>query len=108
MMPKFAPVKDELEENDYCFVNISTEEVYMSFCLETRSRSNVSGTYESERHKCENSHFSCQFWPYSLVITLDDSEDVCDPKWYLKCPRNFQLPPWLLPRSVSCVQCCTK
>ena len=48
---------------------------------------------ESERPKCENSHYSCQFWPYSLVITLDDSEDVCDPKWYLKCPRNFQLPP---------------
>ena len=68
--------------------------------LETRSRSNVSGAYESERDKCENLHFSCQFWPYSLVITLDDSEDVCDQKWYLKCPRNFQLPPWLLPRSV--------
>jgi len=49
MMPKFAPIKEELEENDYCFANISTEEVYICCYLETRSRSKVSGAYESER-----------------------------------------------------------
>ena len=26
----------------------------------------------------------------------NDSDDICDPKWRLKCPRNFQPPSWSL------------
>ena len=31
-------------------------------------------------------------WPY-----LDDSDDICDLKWRIKCPRNFRPTPWILP-----------
>ena len=24
--------------------------------------------------------------------------DICDPKWHLKCPRNCRPPPWILPK----------
>ena len=24
--------------------------------------------------------------------------DICDPKWHLKCPRNFRPPRWILPK----------
>ena len=35
-------------------------------------------------------------WPCS-----DDSGDICNRKWDIKCPRNFQLPPWILPTEIS-------
>ena len=49
---------------------------------------------ESERHKCNKTHFLL----HNLVLfacydCLSDSDDICDPKWLLKCPRNFQPPP---------------
>ena len=25
------------------------------------------------------------------------SDDICGPKWHLKCPRNFRLSPWISP-----------
>ena len=52
---------------------------------ETRSRSNITGV------NCGN------FWLYSLDTTvLDDSDDACDLKWRIKCPRNFRPPPWII------------
>ena len=32
------------------------------------------------------------------MICLRDSDDICGPKWCLKCPRNFRPSPWILPR----------
>ena len=50
------------------------------------------------RHKCDknslvvaNFGFICLIW-----LSLDDSDDICDPEWRLKCPRNFRPPPWIL------------
>ena len=34
---------------------------------------------------------------FICLICLSDSDDVCGPKWHLKCPRNFRLSPWILP-----------
>ena len=33
-----------------------------------------------------------------------DSDDICDLKWSIKCPGNFQQPPWILPSSAQLIQ----
>ena len=41
---------------------------------------------------------------YTIDCTcLDDSAEICDLKWRLKCLRNFRPPPWILPP--LCVWC---
>ena len=32
--------------------------------------------------------------PFQVI----DLNNICDPKWHLKCPRNFRPPPWILPK----------
>ena len=38
---------------------------------------------------------------FACYECLDDSDDIFDPKWRLKCPRNFRPPPRILPTLVS-------
>ena len=40
---------------------------------------------------CKETHFCCKCWLHLLDIwhCLSDSDDICDPKYTLKCPRNF-------------------
>ena len=40
-----------------------------------------------------NFGFIHQIW--SCLVYLND---ICDPKWHLKCPTNFCPPPWILPK----------
>ena len=48
---------------------------------------------------CNQSHFCCNIgFIRQIGPCLIDSDDICGPKWRLKCPRNFQLSPWILPR----------
>ena len=45
-------------------------------------------------------HFCCKCWFHSLDLIwhcLSDSDDICDPKCHIKCPRNFRPSPWILP-----------
>ena len=50
----------------------------------------------TERHKYDQTNFYCTFCLHSLEC-LNHSNDICDPKWCLKCPRIFLPPLWQLP-----------
>ena len=48
---------------------------------------------------CNKTHFCCKFVIHSLDTScLTDLNDVRDSKWHVKCPRNFQPPPLILPK----------
>ena len=48
---------------------------------------------------CNKTHICCKFWLHSLDMKLFEwFEWYCHPKWHIKCPRNFQLLPWILPK----------
>ena len=35
----------------------------------------------------------------ALITCIVDFNDICDPKWHLKCPEEFSLPPFISPSS---------
>ena len=55
-----------------------------------------------EKNMEYNSLFVEIVWFISFVWPcLDDSDDIRDLQWRIKCPRNFRPSPWILPRLLS-------
>ena len=49
------------------------------------------------RHVINLTCFFANFGFIRLIrLSLDDFNYICDPKWRLKCARNFRAPPWIL------------
>ena len=85
-----------------CLVNISTQKVCMvtqKLDLDQMSERSICTLKDTNMMKLTsvaNFGFICFIWPCS-----DDSDDICDIKWDIKCYRNFWLPPWILPTEIS-------
>ena len=52
----------------------------------------------TEGNKYDKTHFLLQMLGlFASYDSLDDSDDICDLKYSIKCPRNFRPSPWILP-----------